>query len=432
MASARVIRMDLSRLDGLVETAPGGGLRIPAAVTRVGVLEYEDAEGNRWGELRPAEEVFAEDSLATLRGAPLTDLHPSELVTPATWKRVAIGHVGDDVRRDGDYVAASVIVQDALAVERVQAGERREVSCGYECDLEESPGEYEGVPYQRVQRGIRYNHLGIGPEGWGRAGSDVSLRLDGADTPVRSTRLDAPRAHITTVSGSARRAAPASTQESHMANATKQRRDGDEPPAPEKKDPPPKADAEGAEEMKADTISVEEHKQALAAMEAKYAAIEKALVEVTQQLSELKAMHAKEEQAEVSEEDVPEAVVDSLVEKRLALRSKAALVLGPEAKLDGLKAHEIRARAIAHAMPSLRLDGLDAKAVERVFDGVVAGAEAAKAKREDSAKKVAGVFVPDAEQGERVAREDGATKDHSVSLQQRLIEAGKKPLNGKA
>lgn len=428
--SARAIRMDLSRFDG-VEPSPGGGLRIPAAVTRVGVLEYEDAEGNRWGELRPEEEVFAEASLATLRGAPLTDLHPAGLVTSETWKRVAIGHVGDDVRRDGDFVVASVIVQDGLAVERVQAGERREVSCGYECDLDETPGEHDGVAYQRIQRRIRYNHLGLGPEGWGRAGADVSLRLDGADVPARSTRLDAPRAHITTVTGSARRAAPASTQESHMANATKQRRDGDEPPAPEKKDPPPKADAEGAEEMKADTMSVEEHQKALAAMQAKYEALESALSSAVRELSELKALHAKEEQAEVTEEDVPEAVVDALVEKRMALRSKAALVLGGDVKLDGLKASEIQRKVIAHGMPSLRLDGLDAKALATVFDGIVAGAESAAQKRADGARQIAGVLAPTAAQSDAV-REDGAAKDHSKGLQQRLEEAGRKPLNGKA
>lgn len=428
--SVRAIRMDLSRFDG-VEPSPGGGLRIPAVVTRVGVLEYEDAEGNRWGELRPEEEVFAEDSLATLRGAPLTDLHPAYLVTPETWKRVAIGHVGDDVRRDGNFVVASVIVQDGLAVERVQAGERREVSCGYECDLDETPGEHDGVAYQRIQRKIRYNHIGLGPEGWGRAGADVSLRLDGADTPARSTRLDAPRAHITTVTGSARRAAPASTQESHMANATKQRRDGDEPPAPEKKDPPPKADAEGAEEMKADTMSVEEHQKALAAMQAKYEALESALSSAVRELSELKALHAKEEQAEVAEEDVPEAVVDALVEKRMALRSKAALVLGGDVKLDGLKASEIQRKVIAHGMPSLRLDGLDAKALATVFDGIVAGAESAAQKRADGARQIAGVLAPTAAQSDAV-REDGAAKDHSKGLQQRLEEAGRKPLNGKA
>lgn len=422
MATARAIRMDFSHFDG-VESAPGGGLRIPAAVTRVGVLEYEDAEGNRWGELRPAEEVFAEDSLATLRGAPLTDLHPSALVTPETWKRVAIGHVGDDVRRDGDFVAASVIVQDGSAVERVQAGERREVSCGYECDLDETPGEYGGTPYQRVQRGIRYNHLGIGPEGWGRAGADVSLRLDGADTRVRATRLDAPRAHIQTVSGSACRAAPASTQESHMANATKQRRDGDEPPQPEKKDPPPKADAEGIEAPVGGDEAA-----------AKVALLERLLAEALKENAELKAAKASEAAKpapEITEGMVPEAVQDAIVAKRGALREKAAKVLPRDAKLDGLTAAEIRRRAVAHAHPTMKLDGLSDAFVEGVFESLVATVAQAAQKREDGRKQVANVLGTTSEQFEAVKREDGGPADAGASLQQKLVEAGRAPINGK-
>jgi len=423
MAKARAIRMDLSRFDG-VEPTPGGGLRIPAAVTRVGVLEYEDAEGNRWGEFRPADEVFAEDSLATLRGAPLTDLHPPKLVTPETWKRVAIGHVGDDVRRDGDFVAASVIVQDGLAVERVQAGERREVSCGYECDLDETPGVHEGTPYQRVQRGIRYNHLGIGPEGWGRAGSEVSLRLDGADTPARATRLDAPRAHITTVSGSARRAAPASTQESHMANATKQRRDGDEPPQPEKKDPPPKADAEGIEVPAAGGDEAA----------AKVALLERLLAEALKENAELKAAKASEAAKpapEITEEMVPEAVQDAIATKRNALREKAAKVLPRDVKLDGLSAAAIRRKAVEHAHPTMKLDGLSDAFVEGVFESLVATVAQAAARREDGKRQVADVLAPGAGQVEAVAREDGRQPDASASLQQKLVEAGRAPINAK-
>jgi len=423
MAKARAIRMDLSRFDG-VEPTPGGGLRIPAAVTRVGVLEYEDAEGNRWGEFRPADEVFAEDSLATLRGAPLTDLHPPKLVTPETWKRVAIGHVGDDVRRDGDFVAASVIVQDGLAVERVQAGERREVSCGYECDLDETPGVHEGTPYQRVQRGIRYNHLGIGPEGWGRAGSEVSLRLDGADTPARATRLDAPRAHITTVSGSARRAAPASTQESHMANATKQRRDGDEPPQPEKKDPPPKADAEGIEVPAAGGDEAA----------AKVALLERLLAEALKENAELKAAKASEAAKpapEITEEMVPEAVQDAIATKRNALREKAAKVLPRDVKLDGLSAAAIRRKAVEHAHPTMKLDGLSDAFVEGVFESLVATVAQASARREDGKRQVADVLAPGAGQVEAVAREDGRQPDASASLQQKLVEAGRAPINAK-
>jgi hypothetical protein len=39
--------------------------------------------------------------------------------------------------------------------------------------------------YDRVQRRIRYNHAALGPPGWGRAGADVSLRLDAAVEVVR-------------------------------------------------------------------------------------------------------------------------------------------------------------------------------------------------------------------------------------------------------
>ena len=431
---ARVTRQDFSRFDG-VEPAAGGALRVPATLTRVGVLDYTDDEGNAWGELRPRDEVMRPESLATLRGATLTDLHPPQLVTPASWKRDAIGHVGDDVTVDADYVRASVIVQDATAIDRVRGKERRELSCGYTCDLDETPGVFNGKPYTRVQRNITYNHVGLGPEGWGRAGSDVSLRMDGADVAARTTRLDAPRACVTdTTSGAASRVAT-NTESKTMPKI--QRRDGDEPePKDPGKDPEKKSDAEGADEMpakKVDMISREEHEQAMQAMQAKYSAIEAALVDMTKQFSELKAMHAAEENAEVSEDDVPEAVVDSLVSKRLALREGAASVLGASVKLDGLKASEIRAKVIAHAMPTMKLDGLDAKAVTQIFDGIVEGSKSAQAKRADGKAKVARVLTPSAEQGAEAARQDGAERvDHSAKLQQKLIDSGAKPLTSNA
>jgi hypothetical protein len=214
------------------------------------------------------------------------------------------------------------------------------------------------------------------------------------------------------------------------------RRDGEEPEPKDPKDPEknPKSDADGDEmpTKKVDMMPREEHEQALAAMQAKYSAIEAALVDVTKQLSELKTMHEAEEKSEVSEDDVPEAVVDSLVSKRLALREGAAAVLGASVKLDGLKAHEIRTKVISHAMPTMRLDGLDAKAVSQLFDGIVEGAKSAQAKRADGNAKVSKVLTPGAEQGENVKRADGAERvDHSAALQQRLIDSGSKPLNAK-
>ena len=86
-----------------------------------------------------------------------------------------------------------MIVQDAAAIAVVEAGQCRELSCGYICDLDETPGTYHGQPYDAVQRRIRYNHVGIGPRNWGRAGSSVALRIDAADTndAPEVMRLDA-------------------------------------------------------------------------------------------------------------------------------------------------------------------------------------------------------------------------------------------------
>jgi len=199
-----VTRYDVAEL-GAIETTPQGFIRAPAYLTRAGVLDYRRPDGTVRRELRPPSAVFNADSLATLAAAPLTDLHPAEMVSPKNVRKLAIGHVSDDVRQDGQHVAARVTVQDADAIAAVQAGDRRELSCGYTCELDETPGTHNGQHYDAVQRNIRYNHVGIGPKNWGRAGSSVALRIDAADsrdTPevmrldasdaVAASRLNAP------------------------------------------------------------------------------------------------------------------------------------------------------------------------------------------------------------------------------------------------
>jgi uncharacterized protein len=175
-----VHRFDVATL-GNAERTPQGFLRIPAYLTRVGVLEYRRADGTVVRELRPRDEVFKTDSLATLSAAPVTDLHPTQMVTPKNVRELQIGHVSEQVRADGRLVAGYVTVQEEGAIAAVQAGKRRELSCGYACRIDATPGVYEGEAYDQVQRDITYNHVAIGPKGWGRAGRDVALRVDAAD-----------------------------------------------------------------------------------------------------------------------------------------------------------------------------------------------------------------------------------------------------------
>lgn len=412
---ARASRYDLTRLDA-IERTPDGELRIPARLAKVGVLTYEDADGNTWGELVPAETLFAADSIATMRGRPLTDLHPGKLVTPETRKSLSVGHVSDDVKRDGDYLSAPVYVTDAAEIALVEKGERRDVSCGYTCDLDETPGVFDGTPYQRVQRNRVYNHLGLGPEGWGRAGTDVSLRLDGRDA-----RFDGPVARIdSTVGGgsTAPRSPAARTATGDATMATKQRRDGDEP-APDEKDrkEPPKTDADEAMVSKRDTD------EAYAAMEAKHAAEMGALKSMLQDaLAKLAKLEA-EEASEVTEADVPEAVADSIVEKRLARLDSAregARLIAPAVKLDGLlKPRAIHEAAVKSASPSVKLDGLSDERVAGMFEILVDSARARQAKRADGAAKVAAVMGTTTTQAEEVAREDGAANTTDPIAMQR-------------
>lgn len=175
-----VKRFDSSAL-GKAEPTPQGGVKVPAFLTRVGVFTYRMTDGTIRKEFRPQEEVFSTDSLLSLQHAPVTVLHPSEPVTADNWRTVAVGHVAPDVHPEGTHVAASVLVQDSPTVNKIDRGELKEVSCGYTCDTDETPGSYLGERFDAVQRKIRYNHVALGPNGWGRAGSSVSLRLDSGD-----------------------------------------------------------------------------------------------------------------------------------------------------------------------------------------------------------------------------------------------------------
>jgi len=132
-------------------------------------------------ELRHPDDVFEPNSLASLQGRAVTDLHPADgQVRADNWKNLAVGHVSDSIGREGDRVATSVYVNDADMIHAIQEGKRKELSAGYYADTVDEPGVYDGQPYDRRQTNIRYNHVALGPEGWGRAGPECALRIDSA------------------------------------------------------------------------------------------------------------------------------------------------------------------------------------------------------------------------------------------------------------
>jgi len=390
----RAYRTDFAGPVRGVEKTPTGGLRVPAAVTRTGVLEYSDGQRS-WREYRPPEEVFAADSLASLRAAPVTDLHPPGKVTAETWQELAKGHVDSAPTRDGRLVVVDLAVQAAPLVALVESGDRREVSSGYECDVEHTPGVTpEGEAYDRVQRRIRYNHLALGPSGWGRAGSEVALRLDGAAVEVSA---GFPAAKGTTMKrrlkvGGREFRIDADDEEDRQALATEAQ-----------------AAIDAAEKKKDSELT---------AAAAQIKALGDKLAEATAISAQLQMQLAEKDKDEpITEENVPEAVIDSLVEKRLALRADAARVLGVDYDFKGKTPGDIKRAVIGHVLPGTRLDGLGEPVVDGMFAAVVATRARAST---DAARRIA-------EGAGGSTREDGGANDPVAEMQQRTAARWQEP-----
>ncbi len=158
-----------------------GFVKLAAAITRTGVLEYTRADGSVRRELRHPDDVFAGMSLSSMEGAPVTVMHPTALVDGDNYSELQKGIVMSDVATEGNLVTATLLVQDAETIAQIDSGELVELSPGYLADVTDESGTYDGQRYDARQRNIRYNHLSLLPSGHGRSGAEVSLRLDGVD-----------------------------------------------------------------------------------------------------------------------------------------------------------------------------------------------------------------------------------------------------------
>ena len=152
---------------------PEGFLQMRARIGRAGLQAYRaDEAGGPPGVppdapvrvYRPPEAVFSPASLASFAGKPVTLDHPPAMVDSGNWRAHAVGHSGGAVERDGDHVAADLVLTDAAAVSRAEAGS--ELSNGYWADFDFTPGVTPaGEPYDAIQRNIRGNHIALVAQG---------------------------------------------------------------------------------------------------------------------------------------------------------------------------------------------------------------------------------------------------------------------------
>ncbi|EMF82241.1 PF09979 family protein [Leptospira weilii serovar Topaz str. LT2116] len=161
-----------------------GFLRAFVTIARTGVFPYLRS-GKICKEAKLPEELFSKETLDTIKLKPVADGHPPTsdnrgLIVPENFKKYVIGTLGDSVEViDNKRIRTIEIVYDSKLIGELKAGEKREVSIGFECYRDETPGVFEGEQYDVVQREISINHLSHVPHG--RAGEEVTIHLDSAD-----------------------------------------------------------------------------------------------------------------------------------------------------------------------------------------------------------------------------------------------------------
>ena len=147
-----------------------GFIRDAPILGRTGILIYKKPDGTEYREYRPPDEAFKADSLKSLQGKPITIGHKAMVNSQNAGKIKPVGAVLSEGRQDGNNIVADVIIYNLDT-------SARELSCGYQVDIEEISGTTpEGEHYDAIQRNIVYNHVAIVPKG--RAGN-ARLNMDG-------------------------------------------------------------------------------------------------------------------------------------------------------------------------------------------------------------------------------------------------------------
>ncbi len=164
-----------SQLEKSFKLTNEGYLKGRAIITNIGVFPYMNSDGSTRWELRCPEEVLKENSLKTLLMKPITNEHPDQKIDIENIKDFQVGFTGNECFNDAYHVATDISFTDKKTIMDINNG-KRALSAGYELELEETPGVFMGVPYDAIQKNIRYNHVSVVDKG--RAGDAAKIRMD--------------------------------------------------------------------------------------------------------------------------------------------------------------------------------------------------------------------------------------------------------------
>lgn len=357
---------------------PEGYLIDNPILTRVGIFEYHNPDGTIRRELRLPEEVFAAESLASYKGKPVILTHEAGLVDVENVQQEHIGTILSEGIQDGDNVRAQIVIHDA---ESLDYG-LRELSLGYTQTPDETPGVWNGQPYDAIQRNIQINHLALVEKA--RAGEQARLNIDGEEqggnqmskarkdglTPEEITRLVEEYKQR-----QAQRMENTNPTADEGTNPDEQTTDeGEKDPVQEVKDRRDRRDASGDCETMDEASGViaqqDEDIQKLldfiAQLQAKIDFDEASAEEEAKTDSEGETAEANADEEEPQENPLNMDSIDAYVNQKIEL-----IRLGDKLNLDGIetmKPMDAKKAIIKKVHPNIRLDGKDIAYINAMFD----------------------------------------------------------------
>ena len=176
-----MLAFDSYRLETCREKDCNGFLHVSLCnITKEQVVPYYGREIPNYKELgflpdeiyygyRPADEL--KKGAETFNNLPLLDKHIEDGAEKEDAKKHRVGSLGDKVKFNAPYLQNSLIVYDQKAIDKIEDGTQKELSCAYRYEPIKQSGEFGGQRYDFVMTNIRGNHVALVEEG--RAGSDV-------------------------------------------------------------------------------------------------------------------------------------------------------------------------------------------------------------------------------------------------------------------
>lgn len=121
---------------------------------------------------RTDDEVFSDKAMASFENKAVCIEHPDHDVNAENHNELAVGFVRDIHKGEDNgkpVMMGTLVITDKDAVEAVESGEYKELSCGYDCDINDD--------CEPCQRNIRGNHVALCKQG--RAG--IARIVDSVD-----------------------------------------------------------------------------------------------------------------------------------------------------------------------------------------------------------------------------------------------------------